>query len=134
MQENMKNSFITLGYEIWLSNKLWILCKFIGSICFKVKRGFNSEGSKITPVVCFPTTINPIIQNGFQPGFVDVTLPDLNPDLDQVEMLLENDPDIRGIVFAHVLGNPPDMNRLMELVDKHDLVFVEDACDALGSR
>ena len=65
--------------------------------------------------------------------FVDVTLPDLNPDLDQVEMLLENDPDIRGIVFAHVLGNPPDMNRLMELVDKHDLVFVEDACDALGS-
>ena len=101
----------------------------------KSKRGFNlPEGSKIiTPVVCFPTTINPIIQNGFQPVFVDVTLPDLNPDLDQVEMLLENDPDIRGIVFAHVLGNPPNMNRLMELIDKHDLVFVEDACDALGS-
>ena len=57
----------------------------------------------------------------------------LNPDLDQVERLLESDPEIRGIMFAHVLGNPPDMNRLMALVEKHDLIFVEDACDALGS-
>ena len=99
------------------------------------KNGFNlPEGSKIiTPVVCFPTTINPIIQNGFEPVFVDVTLPDLNLDLDQVESILESDPDIRGIMFAHVLGNPPDMDRLMSLIEKHELIFVEDACDALGS-
>ena len=101
----------------------------------KSKRLFNlEEGSKIiTPVVCFPTTINPIIQNGFQPVFVDVTLPDLNLDLDQVERVLEKDPEIKGIVFAHVLGNPPDMDRLMGLVEKYDLIFVEDSCDALGS-
>jgi CDP-6-deoxy-D-xylo-4-hexulose-3-dehydrase len=101
----------------------------------KSKRLFNLEqGSKIiTPVVCFPTTINPIIQNGFQPVFVDVTLPDLNLDLDQVERVLEDDPEIKGIVFAHVLGNPPDMDRLMGLVEKYDLIFVEDSCDALGS-
>jgi CDP-4-dehydro-6-deoxyglucose reductase, E1 len=101
----------------------------------KSKNGYNlPEGSKIlTPVVCFPTTINPVIQSGFQPIFIDVTLPDLNPDLDQVERLLESDPEIRGIMFAHVLGNPPDMNRLMALVEKYDLIFVEDACDALGS-
>lgn len=99
------------------------------------KNGFNlPEGSKIiTPVVCFPTTINPIIQNGFTPVFVDVTLPDLNLDLDQVEKVLESDPGIRGIMFAHVLGNPPDMDRVMALVEKYELVFVEDACDALGS-
>ena len=101
----------------------------------KSKRLFGlEEGSKlITPVVCFPTTINPIIQNGFQPVFVDVTLPDLNLDLDQVERVLEDDPEIKGIVFAHVLGNPPDMDRLMGLVEKYDLIFVEDSCDALGS-
>ena len=101
----------------------------------KSKRLFDlPEGSKIiTPVVCFPTTINPIIQNGFQPVFVDVTLPDLNLDLDQVERVLETDPEIRGIMFAHVLGNPPDMDRLMGLVKKYDLIFVEDSCDALGS-
>jgi CDP-6-deoxy-D-xylo-4-hexulose-3-dehydrase len=93
-------------------------------------------GSKIiTPIVCFPTTINPLIQCGFEPVFVDVTLPDLNLDLDQVEKLLEEDKDseIRGICFAHVLGNPPDMDRLMALVEKYNLIFLEDACDALGS-
>lgn len=100
----------------------------------KAKSGFGlPPGSKIiTPVVCFPTTVNPIIQNGFKPVFVDVTLPDINLDLDEVERVLEEDPDIRGIMFAHVLGNPPDMDRLMALIKKYDLVFVEDACDALG--
>jgi len=101
------------------------------------KSEFNlPDGAKfITPVVCFPTTINPLIQNGFQPEFVDVTLPNLHVDLDQVENLLKKDKkrEIRGIIFAHVLGNPPDMDRLMKLVKKYDLVFLEDSCDALGS-
>ena len=103
--------------------------------CLKSKNTFNLKpGAKfITPVVCFPTTINPIIQNGFKPVFVDVTLPNLNLDLDQVEKKLEEDPEIKGIVFAHVLGNPPDMDRLMGLVEKYDLIFIEDACGALGS-
>ena len=103
--------------------------------CLKSKRTFNLQpGAKfITPVVCFPTTINPIIQNGFKPVFVDVTLPNLNLNLDHVEKKLQEDPEIKGIVFAHVLGNPPDMDRLMGLVEKYNLIFIEDACDALGS-
>ena len=101
----------------------------------KSRKTYNlQEGAKfITPVVCFPTTINPLLQNGFVPVFVDVTLPSLNLDLDQVEKKLEEDPEIKGIIFAHVLGNPPDMDRLMSLIEKHDLIFLEDACDALGS-
>jgi CDP-6-deoxy-D-xylo-4-hexulose-3-dehydrase len=103
----------------------------------KTKRGGKlPKGSKfITPVVCFPTTINPIIQCGFEPVFVDVTLPSLNLDLDQVEKLLENDvnKEIKGLIFAHVLGNPPDMDRILEIVKKYDLIFLEDSCDALGS-
>jgi len=94
------------------------------------------EGSKIiTPIVCFPTTLNPIIQNGFKPVFVDVTLPDLNLDLDQVEEVLASDTnrEIKALMFAHVLGNPPNMDRVMALVEKYDLIFLEDACDALGS-
>ena len=91
-------------------------------------------GSKIiTPVVAFPTTVNPIIQNGFEPVFVDSTLPSLNLDLDQVEALLEKDSEIKGLMFAHVLGNPPDMERVMYLIDKYSLIFLEDSCDALGS-
>ena len=96
--------------------------------------GLLKKGDKvITPVVCFPTTINPLIQQGLVPVFVDVELPSVNLDLDAVERKLEEDPDIRGICFAHVLGNPPDMDRLMSLVEKHNLVFLEDSCDALGS-
>ena len=64
-----------------------------------------------------------------------VDLPSLNLNLDQVENLLEKDTknEIKAIAFAHVLGNPPDMQRLMHLVEKYSLVFLEDACDALGS-
>ena len=94
------------------------------------------KGAKIiTPIVCFPTTLNPIIQNGFEPVFVDVTLPSLNLDLDEVEEILAKDTqkEIKAIMFAHVLGNPPDMDRLMALIKKYDLIFLEDACDALGS-
>jgi len=92
------------------------------------------KGDKIlTPVTCFPTTINPLIQNGLIPVFVDVEIPSLNLNLDEVERILEEQDDIRGITFAHVLGNPPDMDRLMTLVKKHNLIFMEDACDALGS-
>lgn len=108
------------------------------SALLKTKRGGNlPKGSKfITPVVCFPTTINPLIQNGFEPIFVDVELPNLNLNLDQVEALLKKDKkkEIKGITFAHVLGNPPDMDRLMSIVEKYNLIFLEDTCDALGSE
>ena len=103
----------------------------------KTKRGGAlPEGSKfITPVVCFPTTINPLLQNGYKPVFVDVTLPNLNLDLDQVEKLLVEDTnrEIKGLIFAHVLGNPPDMDRVMDLVKRYNLIYLEDTCDALGS-
>ena len=100
----------------------------------KSKNLYNlKEGSKfITPVVCFPTTVNPIIQNGFEPVFIDVTLPDINLDLDQMESMLKKDPEIKGVVFAHTMGNPPNMDRFMELVKKYNLIFIEDACDSLG--
>jgi len=95
-----------------------------------------NKGDKfITPVVCFPATINPLLQLGLEPVFVDIDIPSLNLNLDQVEKLLKQDIDknIKGIIFAHVLGNPPDLERLMNLVKKYDLIFLEDSCDALGS-
>lgn len=99
----------------------------------RMRNGLKKGDKVITPVVCFPTTINPVIQLGLEPVFVDVELPSLNLNLDQVEDLLKKDSTIRGIIFAHVLGNPPNMDRLMFLVEKYNLVFLEDACDALGS-
>ena len=99
------------------------------------KRGYNlPKGTKVLmPIAGFPTTLNPTLQVGFTPVFVDIEIDTLNLDLDQVEKTLEENPDIRVITFAHVLGNPPNMDRLMELVNKYNLILLEDCCDALGS-
>jgi len=99
------------------------------------KRGYNlPKGTKVLmPIAGFPTTLNPTLQMGFSPVFVDIEIDTLNLNLDQVEQALEQHPDIKVITFAHVLGNPPNMDRLMEIVKKHNLILLEDCCDALGS-
>jgi CDP-6-deoxy-D-xylo-4-hexulose-3-dehydrase len=99
------------------------------------KRGLNlPKGTKvITPIAGFPTTINPILQVGFTPIFVDIELETLNLDLDQVEQACRNNPDAKIITFAHVLGNPPNMHRLMGIIKKYNLILLEDCCDALGT-
>lgn len=99
------------------------------------KRGHNlPKGTKVLmPIAGFPTTLNPTLQVGFESVFVDIELDTLNLDLDQVEQALNDNPDIRVITFAHVLGNPPNMDRLMKLVRDRDLILLEDCCDALGS-
>jgi len=68
-----------------------------------------------------------------EPVFVDIEQDSLNLDLYEVEKKLIQNPDIRIITFAHVLGNPPNMDRLMDLVRKYSLILLEDCCDALGS-
>ena len=99
----------------------------------KSKRLYNfPKGTKvITPIAGFPTTINPIFQVGFTPVFVDIDLETLNLNLDQVEQQAKNGAKI--ITFAHVLGNPPNMRRLMDIIKEYNLILLEDCCDALGS-
>lgn len=93
------------------------------------KNGHNLKGAKvITPIAGFPTTFNPIIQNGMEPVFVDIELDTLNLNTDQ---LADKDGEI--LTFAHVLGNPPNMDKVMSVVEKKKLVFLEDCCDALNS-
>ena len=99
------------------------------------KRGYNfPKGTKvITPIAGFPTTVAPIFQVGFAPVFVDIELETLNIDLDALERACINHPDAKIVTFAHVLGNPPNMDRLMEIIEKYNLILLEDCCDALGT-
>ena len=85
----------------------------------------------IVPAASFPTTVNPIIQNQLTPVFVDSCLGDYNPNVDEIEAAIS--PRTRAIIFAHTLGNPADMDRIVELTKKHNLYLIEDTCDALGS-
>lgn len=97
------------------------------------KRSYNlPKGTKvITPIAGFPTTINPIFQCGFEPAFVDIDLDTLNLNLQQVEEQAKQGAKV--ITFAHVLGNPPNMNELMQIINHYNLILLEDCCDALGS-
>ncbi len=97
----------------------------------KKLNNFPAGTKVLTPIAGFPTTINPIFQTGFEPVFVDVELPSLNLNIDQAEDALRKH-DIKIITFAHVLGNPPNMDRIMELVKKHNLILLEDCCDAMA--
>lgn len=98
------------------------------------KRGHNlPKGTKVLmPIAGFPTTLNPTLQVGFEPVFVDIELDTLNLDTSKIEDIIKSH-DIKVITFAHVLGNPPNMNIIMDLVKKYNLILLEDCCDALGS-
>ena len=78
------------------------------------KRGYNlSKGTKVLmPIAGFPTTLNPTLQMGFDPVFLDIELDTLNLDLTKAEDLIKQH-DIKVITFAHVLGNPPNMDQVM---------------------
>ena len=124
-----------LGKEIGLLTNSGSSSNLLMMASLKSKRFLNlPEGTKVlTPIAGFPTTINPIYQTNFTPIYVDIELDTLNLSLDHVEEVLKNDPEIKIITFAHVLGNPPNMERLMDLVKHYDLILLEDCCDALGS-
>jgi len=85
----------------------------------------------ITCATGFPTTVNPIIQNGLVPVFVDVDVPTYNLDVSMLEAALSD--RTRAIMIAHTLGNPFDLDAVTAFAEEHDLWLIEDCCDALGS-
>jgi CDP-4-dehydro-6-deoxyglucose reductase, E1 len=85
----------------------------------------------ITLAAGFPTTVNPIIQNGLVPVFVDVQIPTYNIDTTLLEEALSD--RTRAVMIAHTLGNPFDLRSVKEFVDRHNLWLIEDCCDAVGS-
>lgn len=86
----------------------------------------------ITVAAGFPATVTPILQNGLVPVFVDVELPTYNIDVKALEKAVS--PKTRAIFLAHTLGNPFNVDAVLKIVKKHDLWFLEDNCDSLGSR
>ncbi len=85
----------------------------------------------ITVAAGFPTTIAPCVQFGVEPVFVDVTIPQYNVDVTQLEAAYS--PRTKAVMLAHTLGNPFDIAAVKAFCDAHDLWLIEDNCDALGS-
>jgi CDP-6-deoxy-D-xylo-4-hexulose-3-dehydrase len=86
----------------------------------------------ITLASTFPTTINPIIQNSLVPVLLDAEIGTYNVRTKSLNSALSK--KTRAVCVPHVLGNPNDMDYLVDFAEEHDLFLVEDSCDALGSR
>ena len=94
-------------------------------------RALRPGDEVITLAAGFPTTVNPILQHGMVPVFVDVDIPTYNVNVDALAAAISG--DTKAIVLAHTLGNPFNLAVVSALAREHGLWLIEDCCDALGS-
>jgi CDP-6-deoxy-D-xylo-4-hexulose-3-dehydrase len=99
----------------------------------KLKERAIKTGDEVISVAAgFPTTVNPILQFGAVPVFVDVDIATHNIDVTKIEEAIS--PKTKAIMLAHSLGNPFNLKVILEICKKHNLWLIEDNCDSLGSR
>lgn len=157
-QEEMRN-LVDSALEFWLTSGHYTeqfereLAEYIGvRFCSLVNSGSSANllafmaltspllgerrverGDEIITVAAgFPTTVTPYLQYGAVPVFVDLTIPQCNIDVGQLEAALSD--RTKAVMIAHTLGNPFDLKAVREFCDAHGLWLVEDNCDALGSE
>ena len=157
-EEELQN-MVSASLDGWLTtgrfNKQFEekLAKFLGvNYCLSVNSGSSANlvafstitspklgdravkpGDEVIGVAAgFPTTVNPIIQYGAVPVFVDVDIKTHNINADLVEAAIT--PKTKAIMLAHALGNPFNLGKIKELCDKYNLWLIEDTCDALGAE
>jgi CDP-6-deoxy-D-xylo-4-hexulose-3-dehydrase len=94
--------------------------------------GWKDNDEVILSVVGFPTTLNPIIQNNLKPVFIDIEYDTLNFNLESIEEKITD--KTKAIFVSPVLGNLPDLDRLLEISDKYDILLLLDCCDSLGTK
>jgi CDP-6-deoxy-D-xylo-4-hexulose-3-dehydrase len=99
----------------------------------KLKERAILQGDEVISVAAgFPTTINPIIQFGAIPVFIDIDIPTYNIQVNEIESAITK--KTKAIMIAHSLGNPFDVKKIREICDKYNLWLIQDSCDALGAK
>jgi CDP-6-deoxy-D-xylo-4-hexulose-3-dehydrase len=86
----------------------------------------------LIPVVCWSTSLWPIVQNNLKPVFVDIDLKNLNLDLEKLSQSLTS--KTKAIMCVHVLGLSADMDFIVNFAKKNNLIIIEDTCESLGSK
>jgi len=143
----LNGKWITTGEKVFLFEKYFsnkFNCKYSfmvnsGSsanlvLMTALKKRFNweDEDEIIVSPVGFATTVSVIYQNRLKPVFIDIEWDTLNFDLNQIEDKITS--RTKAIFVSPVLGNPPDMDKLMDICEKHGLKLIGDNCDSLGSK
>lgn len=95
------------------------------------ERALKPGDEVISVAAGFPTTVNPIVQFGCIPVFMDVTIPNYNINVELLEQAYS--PKTKAIMIAHTLGNPFNLDAIMEFAKKYNLWVIEDDCDSLGA-
>ncbi len=127
--EYLGTSFVSLVNSGSSAN----LCAFMALTSPLLKDRQVKRGDEVITVACgFPTTVTPVLQYDAVPVFVDVTIPQYNIDVTQLEAALS--PKTKAVMIAHTLGNPFDLKTVKDFCTKHNLWLIEDNCDALGSE
>lgn len=104
----------------------------VSALCSPTIKNPMKPGDEIiTTAMTFPTTLNPIIQNRLIPVFIDIEEDTYNIDASKIEGAITD--KTRAIIFAHTLGNPAEMDKIMDVAKKYNLYVIEDTCDALDS-
>lgn len=108
------------------------LCALSGLTSKKLgERALKKGDEVLTVAMGFPTTVNPIIQNGLKPVVVDVDLETLDVNVEKLEEAVSS--KTKAIMIAHTLGNPFDLDAVQRICKENNLWLIEDSCDALGS-
>lgn len=95
------------------------------------ERSLKPGDEVVTVAAGFPTTVNPIVQNGLIPVFVDVDIPTYNINANVVKNAISE--KTKAIMIAHTLGNTFDLHEIKSIADEYGLWLIEDCCDALGT-
>ncbi|CAM4980488.1 unnamed protein product [Rotaria socialis] len=104
----------------------------VSAITNKLRRVHCDPGDHVlVPAVCWSTSVFPLIQNGLCPVFVDVDPRTFNVSLYELERKLTS--RVKAVMAVHVLGNSINMQELIEFVNRHQLILIEDTCESLGS-
>ncbi len=130
MFERRFSNFFEMDYSVMVNSGSSANLVMIAAL----KKYFDwKDGDEVLVCACgFPTTINPIIQNGLKPVFVDISMDDLNWDLDMLESKIT---DRTVAAFSSpVLGNPYDFDKFLDIIDRHGIKYIADNCDSLGSK
>ena len=132
--ENSMKKYLGIKYFLTCNSGSSANLLAISSLCSPQlgEKRLKKGDEVITCAMGFPTTINPIIQNGLVPVFVDARLDNYNIDERKIESAITN--KTKAIVIAHTLGNPFALEKISKIAKKYKLFLVEDCCDALGAK
>jgi len=132
--EKALRDFLGLKYSLTVNSGSSANLLALSALCSPklAERALRKGDEVICVAAGFPTTVNPIIQNGLRPVFLDVEIGTYNIDVNQLECAVSE--NTKAVFIAHTLGNAFDLKIIRDFCDKHKLWLIEDNCDALGSK